>query len=135
MDIFYILKPTTRRTITTVADAVQIIAECINGTAKHLARPLYKHEWTDLVQEGHVFVYEPHCSGINQWNDFLRWKTIQTPGDMIFATCVGATSEWTLEKVPIGLIKLSIYIVRRGVKHYMVSYQRSGNDAIKAFRN
>ena len=42
-----------------------------------MARRTYKHEWPALVQDNNVFVYEKVCTGINEWNDFLRWKTEQ----------------------------------------------------------
>ena len=44
MTTIYLSKPTARRTITMDAEAVQIIGECTNGMAKHVARPPYEYE-------------------------------------------------------------------------------------------
>jgi hypothetical protein len=121
------LKPTIEANIETIEQAIGIFGDFIHCQAMHVARRPFKLEWPKLVRAGTVFIYEPGSSGLERWDDLLLWNTKWSQDGVIFATFAIVTCEWPSHEFTEELAtytRLSINIIHKNVKHYIVSYQR-----------
>jgi hypothetical protein len=45
--------------------------------------PAHDREREELINRGHVFIYEKHSSGIKRWTDGLNWSPSRVLGNFL----------------------------------------------------
>lgn len=113
----------TKQNVRSVSEIPVIIEGCLLGKLNHTARPPREHDFVDLLQHGNVYIFEEHSSGIQRWEDGIRWRHKITVREFTIETNpVAKNAVWKMNPIPHGIARLTGASTHKNHEHRAVYY-------------
>ncbi|KAI9782465.1 MAG: hypothetical protein M1839_004951 [Geoglossum umbratile] len=119
------LKPTYVGYVSTTEDADRMFHEVHSGEKAGFQRRLSKEE---LVESGHIFIYDEEVAGIQRWTDHLIWSPSRVLNGFLIYLQTGTKHKRSktnkLDSVKHGLVKKTISTMLDGKRYHLISYYK-----------